>query len=301
MSVPPLDRPVFAFDGRDYTWTEVVDAAKAWGEWAEVERLAGRRRARGGADEPSAADVDTAAAEFRYARGLLSADEMQVWLEHWGLTLGEWLGFVRSSLCPEQEDGEPPSFEAVWVEAVCSGELTRLSRLAAERLAACGSRHDRTDRTPAHLAGCFAEFCAEAVDDTAVGRTVAEHELGWTRLEWHHVAHPQEEAAREVVLCVREDARPLAGVARDAGVALQERSAYVDDLDSALAVALVGAQPSDVVGPLPIEGEFWVIGVDGRVAPTPADPLVRERAERLLLEQAIAREVLSRVRWHERL
>jgi hypothetical protein len=312
MSARPLERPVFSVGEQAYTWAEIIDAGRAWEDWERVEHLAAERLAAtrdGDRREPTADELDAAGAEFRYARGLLAADDMEAWLDHCGLTVGEWLAYLRGALlrqrAPVRTDGVEPSADAVWLEAVCSGELALLAHKVAEHVAACTARHGAVGELSAerlsHLAGCFEGFCAEAVESGEVDRVVAEHELGWTRVDWQHLTHSVEDVAREVALCVREDARPLAAVALDADVAVHERSAYVDDVDPALALWLAGAQPGDVIGPLPVADQFWVVAVDERVPPSSIDPGVRERAERHLVERTLARETLARVHWHERL
>ena len=89
-----LDRLVFSAGEQDYRWADVVAAARAWGRWDE---LADQTSAGLGAIERLAqpigqAELDEAMQAFRYARGLIAAEEMEAWLEHWGLRAQDWSG-----------------------------------------------------------------------------------------------------------------------------------------------------------------------------------------------------------------
>jgi hypothetical protein len=136
-----------------YRWSDVILAAMRGGEWAEVEEAAARglacqRQARA---EEIVADPVTrakAAAGFRYARGLVTAEEMTGWLARWGLTVEDWRAWVDRDLLRARWAGGLAEIEArhplpvdeiagaAWVEAVCSGALPRLAQTLAGRAAA---------------------------------------------------------------------------------------------------------------------------------------------------------------------
>src|SRR5262245_28452576 len=89
-----LGQPAFTAAGRRYEWTDVLLWAQAWSDWAQFEdsvrtALACARRADLDVDAPQvdARLVEAAANEFRYERGLLSAEEMQAWLVRARLTV----------------------------------------------------------------------------------------------------------------------------------------------------------------------------------------------------------------------
>ena len=102
----------------------------------------------------SAKEIESAADEFRYARDLVAAEEMEEWLERWGLTAESWMDSIRSTLLRKKwaddladlVSEESPTDENVDVriqtEAVCSGELERL----ATELAGRSAIHDREGR-----------------------------------------------------------------------------------------------------------------------------------------------------------
>src|SRR5215212_11556164 len=96
---PPLEQAVFRVGGETYRWGDVLLASTLWGNWEALERetregMACLRRAREtGAPVPER-EVQQAAADFRYARNLIAADEVIAWLERWGLGREEWMGYI---------------------------------------------------------------------------------------------------------------------------------------------------------------------------------------------------------------
>lgn len=178
-----IGRPVLAVGETVYSWEDVILAAALWGDWP---RVVGRTREgfdlvaeaeAAESDEPPFTDeeVEEAASEFRYARNLVSADEMESWLAAWGLDVDSWMQWIVTDLLrakreaeeaeegedagaddegaaldadegqepAEEGDGEPEEegepdeefLSALHAEAVCSGTLGRLSYSLAQRAA----------------------------------------------------------------------------------------------------------------------------------------------------------------------
>ena len=110
-------------------------------------------------------------------------------------------------------------------------------------------------------------------------------------------AFAREGAAREARLLVGEGT-PLADVARLAGTAAAERGHLVGAAPPAVAGALASAAAGELVGPWEQDGEWRLLVVNGKAAPHPDDPELRERAARELLEEALARLAAGQVRRH---
>ena len=97
-----LGRLVFSVDGEEFRWEDALLAARLSGEWAELESrtaegVACARRVEVEGDPLGQDEVSSAAKAFRYARDLLSGDEMEAWLERWELdVIDGW----RSSAAP---------------------------------------------------------------------------------------------------------------------------------------------------------------------------------------------------------
>jgi hypothetical protein len=49
---------------------------------------------------------------FRYDRGLLAADELQAWLDRWGMRSDDWTEYLQRALSLERCASSPPSPEA---------------------------------------------------------------------------------------------------------------------------------------------------------------------------------------------
>jgi hypothetical protein len=224
---------------------------------------------------------------------------------------------------------------ALWCEGVCSGQLVRAAQEVAKRAAlyarlcaqtadfdqaAEGELQDELASAPQALAGTVLEltpeasgeklvhlarleialrrFSAEALTPRAIQEQIGHRSLEWIRLDCQVLTVPDEQAAREAVLSVREDGLDLAEVARLARAQVREERIYLDEAEPELRERLLSAGRGDLVGPLPVDGIFWLGLVRDKVLPTEADPDVRRRAEDDLLARLLTREVEARVQWH---
>jgi hypothetical protein len=300
-----LDRLAFSAGEEDYRWADIVAAARAWGRWDEIARLAAR-------EAPKVGEAELAAAgeAFRYERGLLAADEMEAWLRHWGLTQAAWSSYLRrtlSSAAPAQS-GEAPSGEAeeedIWAEAVCSGALFELARELAARAAAAEARGTGAGAIEPDLGRMGEEltaFVEDALTPEARAKALELRSADWVRLTFTELELPEQGMANEAALCVREDGLSLAEVAERAGVALREREAFIEEVDGELSKALLSAPPGELVGPVRVADGFALLRVHEKVAPVLGDPVIQARVEEEVPRRALEREVRNRVRWHERL
>lgn len=315
---PCLQRSVFEVGDRSYHWRDVVDGARALGDWGRIERQAAEgmacvREASATADPIDSAEVEDAADQWRYARNLLAVDETEAWLARWGLEVEQWLEYLWRSLVRDRWSGQLPvivsrhpvsaedASKAVWAEAVCSGALERFATTMADLVAVQERMIGDAGIAPpaAELERLFEHFRAEVLTPEAVARELGLHQLEWTRLDCRCLLVREEGAAREAALCVREDGTDLGDVASEAGVALEDRTYYLDDELPGPAARLLGAQPGDIVGPVVVPEGFMLCQVLDRALPSVADPVLRGRAERHALRDAVGREVAKRVRWHE--
>jgi len=87
---------VFAINETVFGWEEIVAAAQCWGAWqpfvAEVRQsLACLGYAAKNHQQPAANEVHASTTAFRYAHNLISAEDTQVWLNRWGMTVEEWM------------------------------------------------------------------------------------------------------------------------------------------------------------------------------------------------------------------
>jgi hypothetical protein len=302
-----LERPVFSVGGHDYRWADVVAAAREWGRWDELERRTTERLAALDRVEIDEGDVDEAGQDFRYARSLLAADEMEAWLRHWGLTTHDWLAYLRRTSALARAAGTPGSDAGeaeVWAEAVCSGELAELARDLAARAAAAealGETPGPVDSDLVRLDDALAAFRESAITPQSRAKTLELRGADWLRLHYTALEVPQAGMAREAALCVREDGLSLDEVAGRAGVSTIEREAFLEEVDADLSKPLLSAPTGELVGPVAVKDGFVLLRVNGKVAPMLDDPVIKGLLEEEVPRRAVEREVRNRVRWHERL
>jgi hypothetical protein len=346
---------LFTVGQRTYVWEDVVLAGVLWGDWTALDE-----RVRNGLaclarldelddDDEDALDedeVESAAAEFRYARDLVAAADLEAWLDRRGLSVDQWLDFVRRSLLLERwaddledireeyELDEDEVAEALVCEALCGGVAGELiqrlaARAAIHARAAAQSGAGPTDTAPedippmpddeildralpglpaatrrerlallASLEATWRAFAASVAPPAEVRGVIAARRLEWVRVAIQAVVAPDEDVAREVALCVRMDRRPLDEVADDAALRAEAMEWWLESVEEPLRDTLVGAQPGDVIGPVPWKEQHLVLRVIAKQLPAEDDPAVRARATQALLARAVDREVMDRVTWH---
>ena len=311
-------RPLFAVEGINYTWDDVLAWSGARGTLGSLRErsrrgLASLRRAEHLDARPAPDAVSAAAASFRYGRGLLSAEQLSSWLSRWELTVAEWGEYLERTLLldesAEAADDTAPgpaddaAAEAEYVDGVCSGFLEREALAFASDLAladltpieAAGDQRVMVERTL--LGAAIAR--RDAATDPGVEREIARHGLDWTRLDLAVLELEDPGAAREAAMCIRVDGSGIDEVAAAVRTPVSHMTVYLGDLEPWLQPSLVGAQPGELVGPVEEEDQFVLLAVNGREPATAADPELRRRAETALVERASRRATETRVRWHE--
>jgi hypothetical protein len=311
-------RSLFAVEGINYTWDDVLVWAEARGTLGSLRErsrggLACLRRAEELGGRPGSEAVSAAAAGFRYGRGLLSAEQLAEWLARWELTVAEWGEYLERTLLLDDEAApetgaapdDPQAVEAEYVDAVCSGFLEREALAFASDLAladltpieAVGDQRVMVARTLAAAAIAKRDAASEPV----VAREIENHGLDWTRLDLAVLELEDPGAAREAAMCIRVDGSDIEEVATAVRSSVNRMSVYLGDLEPWLQPALLAAQPGELVGPVEEDDQFVLLAVNDRTPASPSDPELRRRAESALVERAVRRATESRVRWHEHL
>lgn len=312
MAAPPevLERLVFSAGEHDFRWADVVTAGRAWSRWAAITRLttAGLAAAEGPGQPIGGAELEGAGQSFRYAKGLLAAEEMEAWLAHWALSHADWLDYLRRQIARSRRSDAPANRDAdedaVWAEAVCSGTLAELARDLAARVAAAeanGRRAGPVETDLARMDEAFQVFTREALTPAAAAKTLELHSADWVRLTFTELEFGERGMASEAALCVREDGLSIPEVAQRAGVAVRERESLIEEIDPELSRPLLSAPPGELVGPLPVANGFALLRVSEKVTATLEDPVIQDRLREEVPRRALDREVRNRVRWHERL
>lgn len=322
------DQTVFTVGGVDYRWEDVILAAESWGDWP---RLVARTRLGlellGSSEDEAVTDdeLEAAASEFRYARDLVTAEEMEAWLERWGLDIESWMLALHAALLrrkrgselpsadasPEDEE-EPDGWErALAAEAATSGDLSRFAERLAGRAALFqwlvedgqAEPPDPGDRPRllARLEESFQALRTRLATPEALAERIKSRRADWTSVTTRVLRLSSEDAAREALLSIREDGETLEAVARDAKTEVEESRAFLEDVEPALRDRLMSARPGDMVGPLAVAGGVALFLVVEKRTPSLDDAAPARRAEESLLAALTAREVDNRVKWHWKL
>lgn len=284
---------------------------------------------------PDDADVDAAATAFRYDHDLLTIDETEAWLTETGLTMEAWTDVLIRGLLRSGDDGADlapvtvTTDEAmVHAEGICSGLFLRFAEQLAARAALAdaleepvepdvvqaiveavthtwatwldGIAPDRLDERLRRLAAVDAGFrsiTARMADDESMAARVDRSRLEWMRVDLERLSFDSADAAAEAALCVREDGMSLGDVAMEAGQPIDDVRAVLEDLEDPLREVVLSAGIDTLVGPVDLGGRITVAMVISKMPPSLDDPLVRQRAERAIVESLGQKAIFSHVTW----
>ena len=316
VSAPPrsvLDRRLFSIADRVYRWQDVLDAARHWGDLAALER----RAAAGIAALDSAAaagrpfdhaEIEAKADAFRHEHKLLAAEDMVAWLARWELEYDDLVAYSGRALAREKLDGSiassPPDLsraaEVLWPEAVCSGALTEWAWKLAGQLASAAALGVSPDGELAAVEQASEERTRRALTREVTAKVLAARRSDWVQVECSVLELTDEGMAREAALSVA-DGLTLSDVAARAGVEVVERALAVEDAEPPLARALLGAAEGEVVGPIAMGGDrFLLAAVREKRVPTLDDPLVQTRVQEEVRRRSTETDMGERIVWHER-
>jgi hypothetical protein len=190
-SAPRIDlrtlvgQPAFTVEGTQYFWADILLAARAWGDWADLELevrqgVACLRQLRATGQVLPADEEQAAAAEFRVARSLITATQAEAWLTARGLSVENWLKYIRRSLLrrkwaatlaelvaryPATQDQVNRALKVV---GICSGHLSRFAvQLAGRAAVHARLQGEGRDESAASPTPAEAELPALAEDDAA--------------------------------------------------------------------------------------------------------------------------------------
>ena len=171
------------------------------------------------------------------------------------------------------------SQHAMWLDGVDSEDLAR--RLS-------------------HLSSVEAHFKAQAETlrtEQMLALQVSRNRLDWMRVDLERLSFEDESAAREALLCIREDGLTLEDVAVDSHQAVRDTAEILERLEPELRDAVLSAGIDELIGPFQIGDRFEVAMLVGKKPANLDDSLVRARAEEAVVENLISKAILSHVRW----
>jgi hypothetical protein len=300
LPVAMWERVVLVAGGVHVTWGDVVDWMRTDGTWAASAQRAsdGRALALAGIAGPGADALAEASRRFRRERRLTAGEDLQRWLEHWGISIEAWVDWLdhrcrlRAHATLPQDPAAAHDDQATWVDAVCSGEL----RQAVDRLArALGAWADQTGGAASLAAGdrwgalrsAYGTLAAEVPEPRELERAIATNAARWLLLALEWARFPSADAALEALACCRDDRATLPAVAALAGVSVEGVTVRAEDLDPRLRSVVVSS-PLDV--PVLAGGSDdpgLVMVVRARRHPCAEEPSDRELARRSCVEERV--------------
>lgn len=149
------------------------------------------------------------------------------------------------------------------------------------------------------LREAYERFVRATWTDRSILGCLDEHRIDWLRFRCLELRTSGQAAAREALLCLREDGMKPAEVARLASAELNELSIELAGVGPSLASLLLSADTGDVVGPLAeADGRTRLLVVIERVPPSSEDTELVERARAEVLRAGLQPLVEGMVRWH---
>jgi len=130
----------------------------------------------------------------------------------------------------------------------------------------------------------------------AVEARLVEHSTDWTTFRFDELDLSSPEAAKEALLCAREDGLSAADLAIRTGLQAIESFSRRDSLPVAIATLLDGAVPDQPFGPVALDGRWAVVWLRERCRPSMADESTRAAAAAELLNEALEKARVGLIR-----
>ena len=259
-------------------------------------------------------------------------DPLNLSLEAWtdflirDLLLAQWADRI-DALVERHGSAVQVTAEAMAAEGHCTGTFDRMARVLAGRVAliedaapelshttARDVEHVRRDHIrwldafePYDLTTRLAELIVlerryekvalSDVTEAALSARIAEHAREWLTVDLERLSFERIDAAREAVCCLRIDGLSPGEVALRARVALRDLRLLVDEVEPELRDAVIAGAVGEPIGPLSVGSHFDVCVIAAKGLPELADPVVRARAERLVIGERASSAVLAHIRW----
>jgi len=319
---PRLSLPAFRCGLRVFTVDDVLAAARDRGAFESFqaawrERRSAVRQAAAAEQIPSAAELEAAIESFRYARDLVSGEECDRWLEARGLDFEDLVDSItrrmQSTLTAEKPDApveseddrdtEAEDERLLIVDVLLADEFNAWARRLARSIAlaahseparfADSSEGLRWAELDERLDAAMAAITTPARRQTAL----AGHRLNLLRVEFEQAEFDSAGAAREAVLCTREDQASLRATAEANAFPCQVATAFLGDLPPTWAEVLTSARLGEAVIPRDSDGCFVVLAPLGRQEPSLDDPEVCARVDAALVEQHFRELEANHIRW----
>jgi hypothetical protein len=151
-----------------------------------------------------------------------------------------------------------------------------------------------------HLAGLEANFriyCERLLTPQVRERELVTLRLPLTVFELEVIEFDSHDAAREALLCVREDNMAMEEVAREGRYPFRREQLLMENIAPDVQQRFLSANAGELMEPMELDGGHRLCRIVGKKEPDPQDPAVRARVEQRILDRHFA-ELSSRlVHW----
>lgn len=138
----------------------------------------------------------------------------------------------------------------------------------------------------------------ELTNEATLARALDDYRQELVLLQFQTVRLFNEDIAREVMCCVRDDGDSLSAAAARAAAVVSDETCFAKDLDdSPLARCIRSGAAGEMFGPTSVNDGMIVGQLLDRIEPDPANAAVRRRLESLVLDRTLQPGVAERVRF----
>jgi hypothetical protein len=139
--------------------------------------------------------------------------------------------------------------------------------------------------------------CAALLSHKARAREIAGLRLPLTRFEMETIELDSLDAAREALLCVREDGMSMEEVAAAGRYPYRRPEVFLEEIPDDLQQKFLSVQPGEILDPIARGDGFHICRVIGKAEPDLDDPVVTKRAEDRILERHFSDLNTRHIQW----
>jgi hypothetical protein len=158
-------------------------------------------------------------------------------------------------------------------------------------------RDDKWFTNALAMEALYRQTCDRLLSRQAREHEVAAMRLPLTRFELETMEVDSLDAAREALLCVRDDGMSMTEVAEEGRYPYRHAEILLEDLPEDLQQKFFSVSAGDILEPISRGDGFHICRVIEKAEPKPEDEAVRERAEQRILERHFAELTAKHIQW----
>ncbi len=139
--------------------------------------------------------------------------------------------------------------------------------------------------------------CAALLSPEAREREIAALRLPLTRFEVETIELDSLDAAREALLCARDDGMTMEEVAAEGRYPYRHPEVLLEEIPEELQQKFLSVHPGEILEPIARGDGFHLCRVIGKAEPNLEDPMVKKRAEERILDRHFADLTNRHIQW----